>query len=396
MLKGLKVLDFSYLLPGPLATLMLADMGAEVLKVESPVKIDLVRLAPPFIGEKNPVSYMHAYLNRNKKSLAMDLKKPAALSIIHKLISDKGYDVIIEQYRPGVMTRLGLGYEHLKKIKPDIIYCSVTGYGQTGPLKNRAGHDINYLSLSGVMGYSGSEKSGPSLMGIQVADVTGSHAAVIGILAAVIERRNSGKGRHVDISMTDCMFPYHAVTGLKGLYEDAEPCFASDLLNGGSLYGFYETSDGRYISFGGIEPQFSAAFFTELGLEEFIEGGVMPPGKVEFIREKVAKVILTKPLSYWKERFEKIDACVEPVLTMNEAAKTAHAQARGLIIETTAPDGSKCPQASMPIKLSGFDPEYQWAGCELGRDNEAILASLGYKNDDIAELRAQGLFGIQT
>lgn len=122
----------------------------------------------------------------------------------------------------------------------------------------------------------------------------------------------------------------------------------------------------------------------------------MPPGKVEHIKEKVAEVIITKPLSYWKERFERIDACVEPVLTMKEAVKTAHAQARGLIIETAMPDGLKCLQSSMPIKFSGFEPEYHWAGCELGRDNESILASLGYKDNDIAELRAQGLFGIQT
>jgi crotonobetainyl-CoA:carnitine CoA-transferase CaiB-like acyl-CoA transferase len=396
MLEGLKVLDFSYLLPGPLATLMLADMGAEVLKVESPVKIDLVRLAPPFVDEGCTISYMHAYLNRNKKSLALDLKKPASLSIIKKLIVEKGFDIVVEQYRPGVMARLGLGYEDLKKIKSDIIYCSVTGYGQTGPYKDRAGHDINYLSLSGVMGYSGKHDSGPALMGIQVADVTGSHAAVIGILSAVIDRKSSGQGRHVDISMTDCMFPYHAVTGLKGLYENAQPCFESDLLNGGSLYGFYETSDGRHISFGGIEPQFSAAFFAELGLSEFIEGGVMPEGKVGEVRKKVAQVIGSKTYSYWKERFAGLDACVEPVLTMKEAVQTPHAKKRGLMKDVPGPAGRKCSQPAMPVKFSGFDPEYNWAGCALGRDNEDILESLGYSKDDIAELRALGLFGIQT
>jgi alpha-methylacyl-CoA racemase len=396
MLKGLRVLDFSYLLPGPLATVMLADMGAEVLKVESPVKVDLVRLAPPFIDENCTISYMHAYLNRNKKSLSLDLKKPAALTIIHKLILEQGFDIVVEQFRPGVMTRLGLGYENLKKIKSDIIYCSVTGYGQSGPYKNRAGHDINYLSLSGVMGYSGNHHTGPALMGIQVADVTGSHAAVIGILAAVLDRKNSGQGRHVDISMTDCMFPYHAVTGLKGLYEDAEPSFESDLLNGGSLYRFYETSDGRYLSFGGLEPQFSTAFFTELGLADFIAGGVMPEGKTGEVRLKVAQVILTKPFDYWKERFETIDACVEPVLSVNEAIQTPHAIERGLIVDVPVNSGAKCLQPSMPVKFSGFGPEYKWAGCELGRDNESILASLGYTKDNIAELRALGLFGIET
>ncbi len=395
MLKGLKVLDFSYLLPGPLATVMLADMGAEVMKVESPVKIDLVRLAPPFIDENCTVSYLHAYLNRNKKSLSLDLKKPAALEIIRKLIVEQNFDIVVEQFRPGVMTKLGLGYEALKKIRPDIIYCSITGYGQTGPLRKRAGHDINYLSLSGVMGYSGNKETGPALMGVQVADVTGSHAAVIGILSAVIDRKNSGKGRHVDISMTDCMFPFHAVTGLRGLYEDKEPCFGSDILNGGSLYGFYETSDGRYLSFGGIEPQFLTAFLTELGLGDLI-GGIMTESEVEEISKKVSEVILGKPLGYWKERFEKIDACVEPVLSVNEAVRTPHAAERGLIADVPSNSGAKCQQPALPIKFSGFAAHYKWAGCELGRDNESVLASLGFTKKDIKELRALGLFGIET
>ncbi len=396
MLKGLKVLDFSYLLPGPLATVMLADMGAEVLKIESPVKIDLVRLAPPFIDENCTVSYLHAYLNRNKRSLSLDLKKPAALGIIRKLIVEQNFDIVVEQFRPGVMAKLGLGYEDMKKIRPDVIYCSITGYGQSGPLKNRAGHDINYLSLSGVMGYSGNRETGPALMGVQVADVTGSHAAVIGILSAVIDRKNSGQGRHVDISMTDCMFPFHAVTGLRGLYEDKEPSFGSDILNGGSLYGFYETSDGRYLSFGGIEPQFLTAFLTELGLGGFITGSVMNEREVEEIRKKVSEVIMGKPLGYWKERFEKIDACVEPVLSVNEAVKTPHAAERGLIVNVPAGSGVKCPQPALPVKYSGFDAQYKWAGCELGRDNESILTSLGFTKKEIKELRALGLFGIET
>lgn len=396
MLKGLKVLDFSYLLPGPMATLMLADMGADVLKVESPVKIDLVRLSPPFVDENCTVSYLHAYLNRNKRSLSLDLKKPDALTIINKLIIEQGFDIVVEQFRPGVMVKLGLGYEDLKKIRPDIIYCSITGYGQSGPLSNRAGHDINYLSLSGIMGYSGKKATGPALMGIQVADVTASHAAVIGILAAVVDRRSSGQGRHVDISMTDCVFPYHAVTGLKGLYEDKEPSFEDDVLNGGSLYGFFETSDGRYISFGGLEPQFLTAFLDELGLADSIAGIILSESEVEELRRKIAEKILSKSLAHWKERFDKIDACVEPVLSVSEAVRTPHAAQRGLIVNVPANSGAKCPQPALPVKYSGFAAQYKWAGCELGRDNETILASLGFTKKEIKEFRALGLFGIET
>ena len=196
-LTGLKVLDFSTLLPGPYATQMLADMGAEVLRVEAPGRYDMMRDVEPKI---NGASCAHGSVNRNKRSLALDLKHPEAGNIIRKLLAD--YDIVVEQFRPGVMKRLGLDYDSLAATNPRLIYCSITGYGQTGPLKDRAGHDINYLSLAGLASFSGRKETGPVLSGTQIADVGGgSHHAVMGILAAVIQRHTTGKGQYIDISV---------------------------------------------------------------------------------------------------------------------------------------------------------------------------------------------------
>ena len=189
-LASLKILDFSTLLPGPFGSMMLADLGADVLRVEAPNRPDMVRFVPPYDGDS---SAWHRVLNRNKRAIALDLKKPEALPIIHQLITDGGYDIVLEQFRPGVMERLGIGYEALRQINPELIYCAVTGYGQTGPYRDRAGHDNNYLALSGIMSHTGRKDGGPSPLGVQVADVGGgAMGAVIGILSAVVHRTQNG------------------------------------------------------------------------------------------------------------------------------------------------------------------------------------------------------------
>ncbi len=393
LLQGIKILDFSYLLPGPFATMMLSDLGAEVLRVESPTRIDLARLAPPFVDKEGKVSCMHATLNRNKKSIALDLKKKDSLEIVRRLIRDGGYDIVVEQYRPGAMARLGLSYETLSEVHPGLIYCSITGYGQTGPLKDRAGHDINYLSLSGVMSYSGRKDTGPCQMGIQIADVgSGSNNAVIGILAAIIGRMKTGKGQHIDISMTDGLFPHHVVSGIRNLVGEEEPGFETELLNGGSLYGFYETSDGKYISFGGLEPQFLTAFLKALNLGPYLSR-LMTPGIQDELRVVIAEKIRSCPRDHWTSVFEGIDACVDPVLSFSEATRSEHAQARGVLVDVPGPDGAPIAQVALPIKYSGYSPEYKWAGPALGRDTMETVRSLGFSENEIQAMRANGIFG---
>jgi alpha-methylacyl-CoA racemase len=394
LLSGIKVLDFTTLLPGPFATMILADLGAEVLRVESHTRIDMARLVPPFVDKGCKVSCMHAYVNRNKKSLALDLKREESITVIKKLIEGKGYDVVIEQFRPGVMERLGLSYELLSRNNPGLIYCSISGYGQKGPLSGRAGHDINYLSMSGVMSYSGSKDKGPCLMGIQVADVgSGSNNAVIGILAAIIHRMRTGEGQHIDVSMTDGMFPYHVVTGIGALVGGKEPSYESDLLNGGSLYGFYKASDGRYISFGGLEPQFLTAFLETLGLADYIPR-LMEDGIMDELRRKVSALIGSHPLKYWVDVFKDVDACVEPVLTVSEAVSSEHANARGLFVDVPGPDGTTIRQIASPTRFSAYKPEYRWAGPALGKDTVDVLKSLGLTEGEIADMKSKGIIGV--
>lgn len=391
LLSGIRILDFTYLLPGPFATMILSDLGAEVLRVESHTRMDMARLAPPYVDKSGTVSCMHAFLNRNKRSLALDLKYTESTAIIKRLIKELGYDVVIEQFRPGAMARLGLSYETLREINPSLIYCSVTGYGQTGPFRDRAGHDINYLSLAGVMSYSGSKDTGPCPMGIQVADVgSGSNNAAIGIMAAVIHRMKTGEGQFIDVSMTDGMYPYHVVSGIGSLVGAPEPGFETEILNGGSLYGFYETRDRRHLSFGGLEPQFLTAFLKALGLSHYIDRLLEPDINGE-LKEQVKNVIASQDLSHWIGVFKDVDACCEPVLSVLEAANHEHAQARGVVVEVPGPEGDPIRQVAAPIRFSGYRPEYRRAGPALGQDTADVLMSLGMSGAEIADLQSKGV-----
>ncbi len=393
LLSSLKVLDFSTILPGPFATMFLADMGADVIRVENPNNPDLLRELTPFIDKEKGLSYFHSYVNRNKRSIALDLKKKESVSIVERLV--KEYDIIVEQFRPGVMERLGLSYDRLSKINPKLIYCSLTGYGQTGPLKDKAGHDINFLSISGIMGYSGRKDIGPNQMGIQVADVgSGSYNSIIGILAAVVNRMITGKGRHIDVSMTDCLFPFQVNAAGKEFGGDVRIEYENDMLNGGSIYGFYEAKDGKFISFGGIESKFFNNFCEVLGLEDLKEGGVEQIGfDLQESKKRIADAIKTKPRDSWLDKFKDIDVCLEPVLTFEEAAESHYVKSRELVVNVEAPNGESIKQLSMPIKFSGFKPEYKKCGAELGEDTVEVMKSIDYSESEIEEIRSKGAFG---
>lgn len=260
-LSSLKVLDFSTLLPGPFASLLLADMGADVLRVESPGRMDLVRVLPPHV---DGTSASHAYLNRNKRSIGLDLKRQGAREVVLELVRE--YDIVLEQFRPGVMDKLGVGYEALKAANPRLIYVAITGYGQTGPYRERAGHDINYLALAGVASYTGRRERGPLPLGVQLADLAGgSLHGVMGLLAAVIHRQQTGEGQFVDISMTDCAFSLNGMAGAGYLAAGVEPEMEALALNGGSFYDYYRTRDGRWFSVGSLEPQFMQQFCAAIG-----------------------------------------------------------------------------------------------------------------------------------
>jgi crotonobetainyl-CoA:carnitine CoA-transferase CaiB-like acyl-CoA transferase len=346
LLDGLNILDFSTLLPGPYATMLMADMGASVTRVIHPNKPDLTETLPPYIGGTSALS---AQLNHNKTTLALDLKQAEAIE--HVLNQIDQYDIVLEQFRPGVMTKLGLDYPSLKALKPDLIYCSITGYGQTGPYAYKAGHDINYLALSGIASYSGSRDEGPKLNGIQIADMAGgSHHAVMSILAAVIHKQRTGEGQYIDVSMTDCAFSMNIISGAPMLAGGHEPKAESELLNGGFFYDYYPTLDGRYLSVGGLEPKFIARLANLLECPELGKFALSPnPTKQQELKQQLQTIFRQKTLDEWQQLFAHEDVCVEPVLTVKEASEHPHFIARGSL-KTTKIGDQEIKQLAYPVK----------------------------------------------
>src|SRR5690606_30354332 len=352
-LSSLKILDFSTLLPGPFASLLLADMGAEVLRVESPTRMDLVRVLPPHDGG---TSTSHAYLNRNKRSIALDLKRPEAVEVVKQLVNE--YDIVLEQFRPGVMDKLGVGYEALKAINPRLIYVSITGYGQSGPYRDRAGHDINYLALAGIASYTGRQDRGPLPLGVQLADLAGgSLHGVIGLLAAVVQRQISGQGQQVDVSMTDCAFSLNGMAGAGYLAAGVEPEMQKQALNGGSFYDYYRTRDGRWISVGSLEPQFMQQFCAAIGRPELaLRGLTQKPEDQQALKRELEIEFEKHDFDELCQRFSQIDACVEPMLNLSEACEHPQLKAREVVIEVPRDGQAAQKQLACPIKFSSGLP----------------------------------------
>ena len=389
-LASLKVLDFSTLLPGPFASLLLADMGAQVLRVESPTRMDLVRVLPP---HDDGVSASHAYLNRNKRSIALDLKRPEAVEVVKQLVRE--YDIVLEQFRPGVMDKLGVGYEALKAINPRLIYVSITGYGQTGPYRDRAGHDINYLALAGVASYTGRRDTGPLPLGVQLADIAGgSLHGVMGLLAAVIHRQQTGEGQQVDISMTDCAFSLNGMAGAGYLACGVEPGMEAQALNGGSFYDYYRTRDGRWFSVGSLEPQFMQQFCAAIGRPELAARGLSPKAEDQrLLKREIAIEFEKRDFADWCERFAAVDACVEPMLPLSEAVEHPQIQARGMVTEVPRGDGRSQRQMACPIRFSAGLPAPKHIGVAAGAHSAEVLAELGYSDEQVAALKAAGAVG---
>ncbi|MBQ0757331.1 MAG: CoA transferase [Amphritea sp.] len=374
-LKGLKILDLSTLLPGPYATMLLADLGAEVLRVESASRPDLVRNMSPQVDGQ---SAAFSYLNRGKDSIALNLKHPEASKLIAKLVGE--YDILIEQFRPGVMARLGLDYDSLKAANPALIYCSLTGYGQNGPYRDKAGHDLNYLALSGAASHMGRMSSGPAPMGLQVADVgAGSHPAVIAILAAVIGRHSTGEGCYLDISMADNTLAMQALMAPGALNGGADPEPESNFLNGGSFYDYYRTADDRYISVGSLEPQFRRGLANALNIPD------QPPLETAQFKTLLQQKFRRQDLANWCEQLAGLDICVEPVLTVSEAACHPQFSARNMIVKQSS--GEQQIASALGFKQQAIRPAPR-----CGEQTEVVMKGLDYSSSEIEKLRSAGLF----
>lgn len=384
-LAGLRVLDLTRLLPGPVATLHLADLGADVIKIEDTGAGDYARTlsegAAP--GED---SYFFRIVNRNKRGLRLDLKRPQGVEVFLRLARDA--DVIVEGFRPGVVDRLGVGYEAVRAVNPRIVYCAITGYGQDGPWRDRAGHDINYVATAGVLDQIGTAGGPPALPNFQIGDLLGgAMTAVAGILAAVMAAKASGEGRYVDVSMTDAVFAHAYSALLATLIHGRPQPRGGDQLSGGLPgYGIYRTQDGRYLAVGALEPKFWAMLCDALGRPDLKPHGYVGGDKARWVRGELEAIFAARPLAHWEAIFSTVDCGVTPVLRMEEALGHPQLQARGMVVEDR---GLK--QFAPPVKLSSFEFEVRRPAPAVGADSEAILREAGYAEDDIARLRAEGI-----
>ncbi|MCG8568374.1 MAG: CoA transferase [Desulfobacterales bacterium] len=379
LLSSLRILDFSSLIPGPVATLALADLGADVIRIESPLRPDLMRLFPPY---KDGESCAHTHLNRSKRSLALNLKSETGINAVKRLI--KSYDILIEQFRPGVMEKLGLGYAELKAINPDLIYCSISGYGQTGPYAQRAGHDINYLAVAGILGHNGRADSGPMPPTLQLADVAGgSYHAVMSILAAVINRSTNGGGQHIDVSLMETAFSMQVTQIDDTLNTGRNPGLETEIFNGGTFYDCYETRDGRYMSVAAIEPHFFTRLCEALGFPELAQFAMTTDKeKQREIKTRIKGAIKAESYDHWCKVFADIDACVEPVPTLSEAFEHPQIQAREMFVDVPFREGTE-KQPAFPVKFSNFKPDYAFGAARAGEHSRQILEENGFSPEEI-------------
>ncbi len=377
-LAGLRVLDVSRLLPGPFAAMALADLGAKVDKIEDAGAGDYLRFMPPHVS--TGMNAVFEMLNRGKRSVVLDLKKEPARAAFRKLIPK--YDVLIESFRPGVMAKLGLGYDELAKLNPGLVYCAITGYGQTGPLAQKAGHDIDYLAHAGVLGLTGPEDGAPQVAGVQMADIGGGAAyALVGILAALSARGITGKGRLVDVSMCEGSASFGAFGLMSAWGGMSLPKGTGPLSGGIAPFQSYATKDGRAVALGALEPKFWIAFATGVGVEPDMTA--LAPGEHQKEwKRRLAAIFAERTLAEWVAFAEKVDCCLEPILTPEEIATHPQHRARGFIADRPLRDGGSMPQIKTPTAVGfaeGFAPKQ-------GEHTAEVLREAGLTDAEIAAL----------
>ncbi|MGE5417699.1 MAG: CaiB/BaiF CoA transferase family protein [Acidobacteriota bacterium] len=387
-LEGIKVLDLSRLLPGPFASQILSNFGAEVIKVEDTGLGDYLRLIPPVI---NDMSALFHSINRGKKSIKIDLSKSDGQELFKKIAA--GADVLLEGFRPGVMDKLGVGYNELHQINPRLIYCSLTGYGSSGPYRDHAGHDLNYLSYSGIAGLTGRAGEQPVIPGLQIADIGGGALwAVIAILMALQARSITGQGQFCDTAMMDGVVSWMPFALALWNAGDPLPRRSREVLNGGyACYNIYETSDDKYVSIGAIEYKFWADFCSKLDKAD-LAPRQMDPAQQETMIAELSALFKTRTRDEWVDLFKDSDVCFSPVLEFEEAAQSQHLRERQMIIEVDD-EGFKGRVMGNPIKLSETPGQVPTHAPLPGEHTDDLLTQLGLTAEQITELRVRGIIG---
>jgi crotonobetainyl-CoA:carnitine CoA-transferase CaiB-like acyl-CoA transferase len=391
-LDDIRVLDLTRLLPGGFCSLLLADFGADVVKVEDTAMGDYVRWAPPYYGseDQQPLgtrSALYLALNRGKRSVRLDLKADEGREAMLRLARE--FDVVLESFRPGVLDRLGCGYEALREVNPRVVYCAITGYGQTGPATNRAGHDMNYLGLNGLLGLTGERGGRPIQSAGQIADIGGGALmAAFGVMAALRERERSGEGQLVDVSMTDGSLAWLAMVAAQYLCDGRVPRRGEGQLSGGILcYHPYEAADG-WVTCGALEPKFWRAFCEGVGRPELVAAQFEAPGSDPW--REVAEIFKGRTRDEWLAFNDEHDAMIEPVLDLDEALDSELVRDREMVVDLDQPGLGTVRQLGVPVKLSRTPGAVERPAPALGEHTEDVLRESGFGDDEIEALIESG------
>ena len=393
-LDGIRVLDLSRLAPGPYCSMLLADMGAEVIMVEEAGRPHGRRAADAQPGadpNEERRRYSSYALGRGKRSIGLNLKDERARAIFHRLA--EGADVVLEGFRPGVVERLGVDWGTLRALNPRLVYCSLSGFGQTGPYAEHVGHDVNYIAAAGALGMIGDREAGgrPAIPANIIADFAGGGLmAAFGIACALQARERTGEGQYVDAAMTDGVLSLitSALAGFEGAGADMRP--GRHQLNGGApYYGAYETADGRWFSVGAMEPYFFANLCEALGCGEFAgDQAAGDEARMREMREAFAAAFKTRSADEWHRILNETDVCAKPVLSLGEALEDPHHRARGMVVEVPTPEGGTMRQAGVAPKLGGTPGRVRGGAPKRGQDSEALLEEIGIGASEAAALRA--------
>jgi alpha-methylacyl-CoA racemase len=391
-LDGIRVLDLSRLLPGGFCSLLLADFGADVLKVEDTGMGDYVRWSPPYYegADESARSALFLALNRGKRSIRLDLKKERGREVLLRLARE--HDVLLESFRPGVLERLGVGYERLRQENPGLVYCAITGYGQDGAYTSRSGHDINYLGLNGLLGLTGEADGPPIQPAGQIADIGGGGLmAAVGLLVALRERERSGEGQVVDVSMFDGSLAWLALVAARYL-ADGEVPRRGDLELAGRLICYRPYAcKGGWVTLGALEPKFWRAWCEGVGRQDLIERQFDAPGSDA--HAEVERIFLERTRDEWAEFASRYDCCLEPLLDLDEALDSELVRARKMVLELDQPGAEQVRQLGVPVKLSRTPAGPGGPGPALGEHTADVLAGLGYSREEIEALQEDGAVG---